>query len=47
VAAEHDGGRGTSGDVSRHAVLWAWKSVVIDRVSIARVAASLGVSWRR
>jgi len=31
--------------LSRHAVLWVLKSVVIDRLSIARVAASLGVSW--
>jgi transposase len=31
--------------LSRHAVLWALKSVVIDRLSIARVAASLGTSW--
>lgn len=31
--------------LSRHAVLWALKSVVIDRLSIARVAANLGVSW--
>ena len=28
-----------------HAVLWALKSVVIDRASIARVAASLGAAW--
>ena len=31
--------------LSRHAVLWALKSVVIDRLSIARVAANLGVTW--
>jgi transposase len=31
--------------LSRHAVLWALKSVVIDRLSITRVAASLGVTW--
>ncbi len=31
--------------LSRHAVLWALKSVVIDRLSIARVAAGLGASW--
>jgi hypothetical protein len=31
--------------LSRHAVLWALKSVVIDRLSIARVAAGLGTSW--
>lgn len=31
--------------LSRHAVLWALKSVVIDRMSIARVAASLAASW--
>ena len=31
--------------LSRHAVLWALKSVVIDRLSIARIAASLASSW--
>jgi transposase len=31
--------------LSRHAVLWALKSVVIDRLSIARVAAGLGTAW--
>jgi transposase len=31
--------------LSRHAVLWALKSVVTDRLSIARVAAGLGVTW--
>jgi transposase len=31
--------------LSRHAVLWALKCVVIDRLSIARVAANLGASW--
>jgi len=31
--------------LSRPAVLWAVKSVVIDRLSIARVAAGLGASW--
>ena len=31
--------------LSCHAVLWALKSVVIDRCSIARVAANLGTSW--
>jgi transposase len=31
--------------LSRPAVLWALKSVVIDRLSIARVATNLGVSW--
>lgn len=31
--------------LSRHAVLWALKSVVIDRLSITRVAAGLGVAW--
>ena len=31
--------------LSRHAVLWALKGVVIDRVSIARIAATLGASW--
>ncbi len=31
--------------LSRAAVLWALKSVVVDRMSIARAAASLGSSW--
>ena len=31
--------------LSRSAVLWALKSVVIDRLSIARVADGLGTSW--
>ncbi len=31
--------------LSRLAVLWLLKSVVIDRLSITRVAASLGASW--
>ena len=31
--------------LSRHAVLWALKSVIIDRMSIARVAAALASSW--
>jgi len=31
--------------LSVHAVLWALRAVVIDRLSVARVAASLGVSW--
>ncbi len=31
--------------LSRHAVLWALKSVVINRLSIARVANGLGTSW--
>jgi transposase len=31
--------------LSRHAVLWALKSVVLDRLSITRVAAGLGTSW--
>jgi transposase len=31
--------------LSMQAVLWALKSVVIDRMSIARIAAGLGVSW--
>lgn len=31
--------------LSRHAVLWALKSVVIDRMSIARLAAGLDCSW--
>jgi len=33
--------------LSRAAVLWALKSVVIDRLSIARVAEGLGASWHR
>ncbi len=31
--------------LSTHAVLWALPAVVLDRLSISRVAASLGVSW--
>jgi len=31
--------------LSRAAVLWALKSVVIDRLSISRVADGLGTSW--
>src|SRR5699024_6129882 len=31
--------------LSHAAALWALKFVVIDRLSIARVAANLGVSW--
>ena len=31
--------------LSRHAVLWALKSMVVDRLSIARVAGNLGASW--
>ncbi|MEP6853096.1 MAG: ISL3 family transposase [bacterium] len=31
--------------LTRPAVLWALKSVVIDRASMARVAASLGAAW--
>lgn len=31
--------------LTRHAVLWALKSLVIDRLSIARIAASLDSSW--
>src|SRR5690606_9443811 len=31
--------------LSRDAVLWALKSVVIDRMSIARVAENLGTAW--
>ena len=31
--------------LTRHAVLWAPKSLVIDRLSIARIAASLASSW--
>ena len=31
--------------LSSQAVLWALKSVVIDRMSIARIATNLGVSW--
>ncbi|MDQ2816441.1 MAG: ISL3 family transposase [Actinomycetota bacterium] len=36
---------GPRSKLSLHAVLWALRAVVIDRLSIARVAASLGVSW--
>lgn len=31
--------------LSRHAALWALKGVVIDRLSVARVAAGLAVAW--
>ena len=31
--------------LSRDAVYWALKSVVIDRMSIARVAGNLGTAW--
>jgi transposase len=31
--------------LSTQAVMWALKSVVIDRMSIARIAAGLGASW--
>jgi transposase len=31
--------------LTRPAVLWALKSIVIDRLSVARVAAALAVSW--
>jgi transposase len=31
--------------LTRQAVLWALKSVVVDRLTIARVAANLGVAW--
>jgi transposase len=31
--------------LTRQAVLWALKSVVIDRLTIARVASNLGVAW--
>jgi len=31
--------------LTRHAVVWALKSLVIDRMSISRIAAGLGVAW--
>lgn len=31
--------------LSRHAALWALRAVVIDRLSMTRVAAGLGVAW--
>lgn len=31
--------------LTRDAVVWALKSLVIDRVSILRIAAGLGVAW--
>jgi transposase len=31
--------------LSRHAVLWALKCLVIDRMSVARIADGLGVAW--
>lgn len=36
---------GPRSKLSVHAVLWALRAVVIDRQSMARVAATLGVSW--
>jgi hypothetical protein len=33
------------GRLSRDAVLWALKSLVIDRLSVARIAAALAVAW--
>ena len=33
------------GKLSRDAVLWALKSLVIDRLSVARIAAALAVAW--
>ena len=36
---------GPRAKLSVHAVLWALRALVIDRLSVARVAASLGVSW--
>ena len=33
------------GRLSREAILWALKSVVIDQMSIARVAGDLGTAW--
>jgi transposase len=31
--------------LSRHAVLWALRALVIDRLSVARIAATLAVGW--
>ena len=36
---------GPRAKLSRHAVLWALKAVVFDRMSITRVAQALGVAW--
>ena len=36
---------GPRAKLSAHAVLWALRALVIDRLSVARVAANLGVSW--
>jgi transposase len=33
------------GKLSRDAVLWALKSLVLDRLSVARIAAALAVAW--
>jgi transposase len=33
------------GKLSRDAVLWALKSLVVDRLSVARIAAALAVAW--
>ena len=35
----------SKGKLSRDAVMLAVKSIVVDRMSIARVAANLGVAW--
>ncbi len=35
----------SAGKLSRDAVMFAVKSIVVDRMSIARVAANLGVAW--
>ena len=46
LAARHElGGCSARAKLSRRAVLWALKSVVIDRLSIARVASNLGTLW--
>jgi len=36
---------GPRSKLSVHAVLWALRAVVVDRMPVARIAASLGVSW--
>lgn len=45
VAPGHEPGSGTAVEADPGAVLWALKSVVIDRLSIAQVAEGLGASW--
>ena len=45
VAARHDSGGRTTGKISRLGVEWALRGIVIDHLTVTRVAAGLGVSW--